>query len=269
MTSHMTRLDRAASQFFVSQALVTRTVAGHGTFDYDMDGALAAGQFGVGFVSARSALHVALFMSLAREGQVDFMPVEMGHHVHELLHAHDPEGVVTKEAWRLECLNPTTPDEVRSYIEQCRRFFREVLHVSEYPTYGAMFSDAAYHRYLELAEELSNTFEHLGVKGINLPDCRRRIEQRKLVKRSVLGETVSRTGDERAGGMDAAATVQIRLKARDARAFMSLLRERVSDLTRQIPQTDGRDDRRSLVAHQELCQRVLDQCADACARSGG
>lgn len=269
--SHLSKVESPASAFFVSQAIVTRVMAVHGSYDYDITGALEAGQYGIAFVAVRSALHAALFAYLARSGKVGTVPPdprEVGNHVFEVLAGDESERHVLDEAWALECLNPITADDVRACAERYRRFFSDVLRLDTSPSYGTLLTDSDYGRYLAFAEDLSNAFEHLGIRGINLPDARARAERRALVNRHLRGEQAPeaepREGalpNSSAGGSleqePAPTSVQLRLTDEEAGTFARLVREQIVRLRAEISRIDGRDLRRDALRTQDVCERLL------------
>ena len=276
---HLKRHDASASAVFVSQAVAARLLGIQGSYECDIEGALKAEQYGMAFVAARNALHAALFLYLAREEKVSGLPIDAGNQVFELLAAHDPEGPVLKEAWRLECVNPNTPDEVRSFTEQTRLFFTTLLDLDHQLLYRTLLSDSEYSRYLDLQEDLTGVFEHLGIAGITLRESRRRSERRAEVKRNLQEEveeevasadgsraartpsvsTPSAADADRADRVDASIAVRIGLTADDARALAVLLREQALQVKQEVALTDGRDERRLLLARQALCERLLSQ----------
>lgn len=267
-TRHLTRVEQPATEFFIADALTTRMSAAHGGCHYDIEGALEAGQYGAAFIATRLALHNALFMYLARERRVSWLPPdlrEVGSAVFELLESRSADDFVTAAAWRLECLNPETPEEVTSFAQEYLRLFSEVLELDRLRVSDAMRSDSVYGEYLDCADELSAVFAHLGVHGINLPNARARIDRRTAVNRHLFGGDVpaNAPADPAApvasgpasGGVSPDGSAA--LTADDVAFLQMLLRDRIAQTEQRIATTDGRDERRELITVQQRCEWLL------------
>jgi hypothetical protein len=274
MQTHITQLETPARELFLSKALLTRVLAVQGTYKYDLDGALDAGQHGMAFVSARSAFHATLFIHLARRGQSSALVTRNASpDIFALLEACDGDGDILREAWRMERLNPTTPEDVRAYVEEYRRLFRDVFHFDELPAVGSLHTDAGYDVYLEHEAELSDVFQHLGLDGINLPDARQRTARRALVKKRLREDSPDVYAQEEDAPVQpgpgapsqASAPVTVVLSDDEARALEGLLRDQVEILKQDVSRTDGRDVRRALITRREVCERVLPQLAAGAA----
>jgi hypothetical protein len=266
---HLKTLETSATAVFMSRAIVTRMVAGHGTYDYDIDGTLEAGQYGATFVAARSALHNALLIYLAQRGHLPGLPSdfrEIGPLVFELLAAAEPDGEVLAEAWALECTNPMSVDDLRTYVERYRDLFERLLQLHLLPTYRSLHDDTGFSRYLELQEQLASAFEHLGMTGVNLSEARRRMERRALVNArlgGVVDETPAAEGLTVPAPPDAGPEdchmIPVTLTAADWHLVRALVTERAAALDRQLAAataTDGRNERRALLTEQERCEQL-------------
>lgn len=263
------RLTRAAGAHFVADALATRVVTAHSGYHLDIEGGLQANQYGVVFVAARLALYASLYVHLARQGKVAMLPADMreiGSQVFDLLAADPSEAEILTAALEFERANPSTPSEVRKFVEAYRAFFADVLQLDRGFAHETLFSDSAYDQYLKYAADLTKAFELVGISGINLPDIRARAKKRSVVaSRLSAGEPsapslavdVTDIGGEQAEPKSRRVTVL--LDESDIAPLRAALDSLAGTITLELASTDGRDERRELLLRQSACQRTLER----------
>jgi hypothetical protein len=262
-------MPRAASAHFVADALATRVVTAHSGYHLDIEGGLQASQYGMVFVAARLALYAALYVHLARQGKVAMLPADMreiGSQVFDLLAADPAEADVLATAMEFERANPSTPDEVRQFVEAYRAFFANVLQLDRGFAHATLFSDNTYDQYLNYASELTKAFELIGIAGINIPDIRARAAKRTAVAgRLSVGEpnvpslSIAKPIEETAPDVR---QVVVSLDERDVEPLRAALRALTEAITAELASTDGRDERRELLVRQGGFERTLERLAE-------
>ncbi len=104
-----------ALQQYVLIAIAGGAFAG---FGFDFEGGLKAGQHGMAYVMAKASLRSSIRIYLKAKGQtaVDAPDEE----VYDLLRLENPD--LAEQAWRLECENPMSDEEVASFVGRVQGF---------------------------------------------------------------------------------------------------------------------------------------------------
>lgn len=264
------RLPKAASELFIGRTLLMRILVPHGNFEYDIEGALAAGQYGMAFLAARNLLYSAVRAFLINEGVVCSLADGVKHQLFELLRQHDQAGDIWREAWRLLRANPMGDDDVTSFAADCRRFAHEVLRLDRFEGHDALLYDERHDPYLELAEELGQVLDHLGVAELATPNPRKKIEARRAINRRLSGERAAgdtATTDERPAPppvvsptvTKATPTAALSLTADEQQVLCGLLRDYIPRVAEELTRTDTRHLRYTLMMRVEVGSRLLAQ----------
>ena len=136
------------------------------------------------FTMAKAALRTAIRIYLKARGRVVIDPPD--EEVYELLRPADPG--LADQAWRLECENPMTDEEVVSYVQRVQAFYEDTLGIKEMsPVYRKMNRDRDWGRMFKMSRQVAELLEHLGVEGVapRLHRFDNLMRERKNIKRGL------------------------------------------------------------------------------------
>lgn len=120
------RLDGDARSVALRRYLALRAaLLRYGTVKYDIEGALAAGQYGVAYLRSRSALQFGVETFLLENGSGIYG--RSGHWLAALDELCSGSGPVHEHAWSLECENPSSPEEIVAYAAKCVAFTEGII----------------------------------------------------------------------------------------------------------------------------------------------
>lgn len=123
-TTPVTRRETPPASFATSQYVLTAIAGGiFTTISFDLEGGMKAGQQGMAFTMARTALRNAVRIYLKANGRVVVDPPD--DEIYDLLR--EADAGLAEQAWRLECENPLTEEDLRSYIATVVSFTRTTL----------------------------------------------------------------------------------------------------------------------------------------------
>ena len=163
-TAHVRRIEQGPAELALQQYVLTAIAGGaFAGFGFDFEGGLKAGQHGMAFTMARSALRSSIRIYLKARGQVVNDPQD--EEVYELLRLENPD--LAEQAWRLECENPMTDEEVASFVRRVQAFYEDGLGIKRMsPVYRKMNRDRDWGRMFKMSRESAELLEHLGVEGV-------------------------------------------------------------------------------------------------------
>jgi hypothetical protein len=158
------RADASPAEFAVSQYVLIAIAGGaFASIGFDLAGGLKAGQPGMVFTMARTALRNAVRIYLKALGRVVNDPPD--EEVYELLRECDP--ALAEQAWRLELENPLTPEDVAAYAKRVQAFYEDSLGLKQMsPVYRQMNKDRDWGRMFRMSREVAELLEHLGINGV-------------------------------------------------------------------------------------------------------
>jgi len=158
------RAEESPAEFAVSQYVLIAIAGGaFASIGFDLSGGLKAGQYGMVFTMARTALHNSIRIYLKAMGRVVADPPD--EEVFELLR--DADAALAEQAWRLELENPLSDEEVASYARRVQAFYEDGLGLKQMsPVYRYMNKDRDWGRMFKLSREVAELLEHLGVNGV-------------------------------------------------------------------------------------------------------
>ena len=103
------RNEASPAEFAIAQYVLTAIAGGaFASIGFDLAGGLKAGQYGMVYTMAKTALHNSIRIYLKATGRVVVDPAD--EEVFELLR--EADSALAEQAWRLECENPMTDAEV-------------------------------------------------------------------------------------------------------------------------------------------------------------
>jgi hypothetical protein len=158
------RAEESPAEFAISQYVLSAIAGGaFASIGFDLAGGLKAGQCGMVFVMARTALHNSIRIYLKATGRVVVDPPD--EEVFELLREVDP--ALAEQAWRLELENPQTDAEVAAYTKRVVAFYEDGLGLKQMsPVYRYMNKDRDWGRMFKMSREVAELLEYLGVNGV-------------------------------------------------------------------------------------------------------
>jgi hypothetical protein len=184
-TTPLMRLDEGPAELAVQQYVLIAFAGGaFAGFGFDLAGGLKAGQHGMAYTMAKAALRTAIRIYLKARGRVVIDPPD--EEVYELLRPADPG--LADQAWRLECENPMTDEEVVSYVQRVQAFYEDTLGIKEMsPVYRKMNRDRDWGRMFKMSRQVAELLEHLGVEGVapRLHRFDNLMRERKNIKRGL------------------------------------------------------------------------------------
>jgi hypothetical protein len=164
ISAPVVRKRESPAQFAVSQYVLIAIAGGaFASIGFDLSGGLKAGQYGMAFTMARTALRNSIRIFLKATGRVVVDPPD--EEVYDLLREADP--ALAEQAWRLELENPLTDAEVASYTKRVQAFYEDTLGLKQLsPVYRYMNKDRDWGRMFKMSRQVAELLEHLGVDGV-------------------------------------------------------------------------------------------------------
>ena len=164
MFTPIARAEESPAEFAISQYVLIAIAGGaFASIGFDLTGGLKAGQYGMVFTMARTALHNSIRIYLKATGRVVVDPPD--EEVFELLREADP--ALAEQAWRLELENPQTDAEAASYAKRVQAFYEDGLGLKQMsPVYRQMNKDRDWGRMFKMSREVAELLEYLGVNGV-------------------------------------------------------------------------------------------------------
>jgi hypothetical protein len=160
----ISRLEEGPGELAIQQYVLTAIAGGaFAGFGFDFEGGLNASQHGMAFTMAKSALRSSIRIYLKAKGQVVNDPPD--EEVYELLRVESPE--LAEQAWRLECENPMSDEDVASFVQRVQAFYEDSLGIKQLsPVYKKMNRDRDWGRMFKMSRQTAELLEHLGVEGV-------------------------------------------------------------------------------------------------------
>ena len=164
MSAPIVRNLESPAEFAVSQYVLIAIAGGaFASIGFDLAGGLKAGQYGMTFTMARTALRNSVRIYLKATGRVVVDPPD--EEIYELLREADP--ALAEQAWRLELENPLTDAEVASYTKRVQAFYEDALGLKQMsPVYRYMNKDRDWGRMFQMSRQAAELLEHLGINGV-------------------------------------------------------------------------------------------------------
>ena len=158
------RRPESPAEFAIQQYVLTAIAGGaFAGFGFDIAGGLKAGQHGMVYTMAKAALRSSIRIYLKAKGAVVVDPPD--EEVYDLLRLEDPD--LAERAWRLECENPMSDDEVASYAHRVQAFYEDDLGIKQMsPVYKQMNRDRDWGRMFKMSRQGAELLEHLGINGV-------------------------------------------------------------------------------------------------------
>jgi len=158
------RSEVSPAEFAVSQYVLTAIAGGaFASIGFDLAGGLKAGQYGMVYTMAKTALHNSIRIYLKATGRVVIDPPD--EEVFELLR--EADSALGEQAWRLECENPMTDEEVAAYAKRVQAFYEDGLGLKQMsPVYKQMNQDRDWGRMFKLSRQVAELLEYLGINGV-------------------------------------------------------------------------------------------------------
>ncbi len=152
------------AEFAISQYVLTAIAGGaFASIGFDLAGGLKAGQYGMVYTIAKTALHNSIRIYLKATGQVVADPAD--EEVFDLLRLADSD--LADAAWRLECENPMTDAEIVSFARRVQLFYEDGLAIREMsPVYKKMNRDQDWGRMFKMSRQMAEMLEYLGIEGV-------------------------------------------------------------------------------------------------------
>lgn len=184
-TTPVTRQAFAPAEFAISQyVLIAITGGAFASIGFDLQGGLKAGQQGMAYTMARTALHNSIRIYLKATGRVVIDPPD--EEVFDLLR--EADSALADQAWRLELENPLTDEEVASYVRRVVSFYEDDLGIKDLsPVYKYMNKDRDWGRMFKMSRQVAEMLEYLGVNGVapRLHRFDNLLRERKNIKRGL------------------------------------------------------------------------------------
>jgi len=160
----ISRLEEGPGELAIQQYVLTAIAGGaFAGFGFDFEGGLNASQHGMAFTMAKSALRSSIRIYLKAKGQVVNDPPD--EEVYEMLRVESPE--LAEQAWRLECENPMSDEDVASFVQRVQAFYEDSLGIKQLsPVYKKMNRDRDWGRMFKMSRQTAELLEHLGVEGV-------------------------------------------------------------------------------------------------------
>jgi len=164
ISAPVVRNRESPAEFAVSQYVLIAIAGGaFASIGFDLAGGLKAGQYGMAFTMARTALRNSIRIYLKATGCVVVDPPD--EEVYELLREADP--ALAEQAWRLELENPLTDADVASYARRVQAFYEDALGLQQLsPVYRYMNKDRDWGRMFKMSRQVAELLEYLGVNGV-------------------------------------------------------------------------------------------------------
>jgi hypothetical protein len=164
VSTPIARGQESPAEFAISQYVLIAIAGGaFASIGFDLAGGLKAGQYGMVFTMARTALHNSIRIYLKATGRVVVDPPD--EEVFELLREGDP--ALAEQAWRLELENPRTDGEVASYARQVQAFYEDGLGLKDMsPVYRYMNKDRDWGRMFKMSRQVAELLEYLEINGV-------------------------------------------------------------------------------------------------------
>jgi hypothetical protein len=185
-TPSMSHRPESPAEFAIQQYVLTAIAGGaFAGFGFDIEGGLKAGQYGMVYTMAKAALRSSIRIFLKAKGGVVVVdpPDE---EVYDLLRLEDRD--LAEQAWRLECDNPMSDDEVASYARRVQAFYEDGLGIKRMsPVYKQMNRDRDWGRMFKMSRQAAELLEYLGVDGVapRLHRFDNIMRERKNIKRGL------------------------------------------------------------------------------------
>jgi hypothetical protein len=160
----VSRLEEGPARLALQQYVLTAIAGGaFAGFGFDFAGGLKARQCGMAYTMAKSALRTSIRIYLKAKGRVIADPPD--EEVYELLRLEDAD--LAERAWRLECENPISDDEVAAFVRRVQLFYEDELGIKAMsPAYRRMNRDRDWGRMFRMSREAAELLEYLGVEGV-------------------------------------------------------------------------------------------------------
>jgi hypothetical protein len=163
-TTPVARLNEGPAELALQQYVLIAIAGGaFAGFGFDFAGGLKAGQYGMAYTMAKSALRSSIRIYLKAKGRV--IADTPDEEVYELLRLENPD--LADPAWRLECENPVSDDEIASFVRRVQAFYEDDLGIKQMsPVYRKMNRDRDWGRMFKMSRQAAELLEHLGVEGV-------------------------------------------------------------------------------------------------------
>lgn len=172
----LTKLPVGASDFVLSQSYLCYLLAAHfGSRIIDLLGGIEARQYGLVAVRSRATLEIALDIFLTSEGHALQSPRNRFEVLAEVC---GQSSHIYRDAWRLECANPKTPEDVIEYATQCRHFVEETLGMKPPKIWRAVITPVEHGNFVEACADLATLTLFLGIDAPYNPRFRKVAEER-------------------------------------------------------------------------------------------
>ena len=185
MTPLTTRTPESPAEFAIQQYVLIAIAGGaFAGFGFDLAGGLKAGQLGMVYTMAKAALRSSIRIYLKAKGGVVVDPPD--EEVYDLLRLEDAD--LADQAWRLECENPMTEEEIASYAGRVQVFYEDGLGIKQMsPVYKKMNRDRDWGRMFKMSRQTAELLEYLGVEGVapRLHRFDNIMRERKNIKRGL------------------------------------------------------------------------------------
>lgn len=164
LTVPVSRSDVRPAEFAIQQYVLIAIAGGaFASIGFDLAGGLKAGQYGMVYTMAKTALHNSIRIYLKAKGRVVVDPPD--EEVYDLLRLEDPD--LAEQAWRLECDNPMSDEDIVSFARRVQAFYEDGLGIKQMsPVYKQMNRDRDWGRMFKMSRQMAEMLEYLGVNGV-------------------------------------------------------------------------------------------------------